>query len=918
MRLQIRVLGPIDVLADGVPRTVPGLRRKAVLAVLALHDGEAVSTDRLVDAVWAGDPPPTAGNAVQSHVSYLRRALGREAIASRGGGYALDLGPDGVDLTVAERLIACARHDEAAVHLRAARALWRGRSLADVAAVPWLAGQADRLERLRLAVERDLAGARLAQGEHAALVPHLETLAGEHPLDEGLHGQLMLALYRSGRQSEALAVYHRLRHTLDEELGVPPGPAARTLFDQILSHDAGLGPQLAAVPAPAAHRRFRPRQLPAALTGFVGRAAELSALDGLLDTGTPSAVVISALSGTAGVGKTTLAVHWAHRIAGRFPDGQLFVNLRGYHPSRNALDPAEAVRGFLDAFAVPPERVPAGLEAQAALYRSILSGRRVLVVLDNARDPAQVRPLLPGSPSCLAVVTSRDALTGLVATEGAAPLSLDLLRPDEARALLAARLGTERIGQEPAAVDDIVAACARLPLALSIVAARAAVRRDTSLARLAAEVRDAADPLDAFDAGDAAVNARAVFSWSYRALSDDAATVFRRFGLHPGQEAGIEAVAALAGAPVPRARRLVAELLGAHLITEPAPGRFALHDLLRAYAGELARATDSAGARRSALGRLLDHYLHTALAADRLLDPSRVLPGPPAPPGAVVTAVADRRAAMEWFTREHPVLLTVLRAASAHGFDTHVTRLAAALTTFHNRRELLDDWVSTHVTAQRSAERLGGRTARADVHRDLGRAYAALGRHDDADVHLRRSLDLYGRNTDGYALLYLSWSYATRTRVPEAVRYAKRALRAFRRDRHPAGEGRARNTLGWQYALLGHHRRTLVLCARALPQLRESGDREGEAHTWDTLGVAHHHLGDHPAAVECLGRAEQLFHELGDRYHEADIAVHLGDAHQAAGEPSAARRSWRHALALLDELEHPGAEEVRGRLTASR
>jgi DNA-binding SARP family transcriptional activator/tetratricopeptide (TPR) repeat protein len=921
--MQIRVLGPVDIVMGDATHQVPGLRRKAVLAVLALHGTETVGTDRLIDAVWATDPPATAGNTLQSHVSYLRRVLGRDAVVAGGGGYALRLGGDGVDLVVAERLAEQARRAgaaaERAAHLHAACALWRGSSLADLTAVPWLAGQGERLDRWRLAVERDLTDARLALGEHTTLVPGLERLADEHPFDERLHGQLMLALYGSGRQGDALAAYHRLRRALDDELGVPPGPPVRELFERILRHDATLGHR----PAPAVLTRSRrqepaPAQLPSALTGFAGRAGELSALDDLLAAVRPSTVVISAISGTAGVGKTTLAVHWAHRVAHRFPDGQLYVNLRGYHPSGTALDPAEAVRGFLDAFAVPVERIPAGLDAQAALYRSLLSGRRVLVVLDNARDAAQVRPLLPGSPSCLAVVTSRDDLAGLVVTEGAAPLALDLLSHEEARALLVARLGAERVHREPAAVGDIIAACARLPLALAVVAARAGARRDVPLARLAAELRDAGDPLDAFDAGDPAVNARAVFSWSYRALSDGAAEVFRGLGLHPGPDLGIEAVAALAGRPVPAARRLVAELVRAHLVTEPAPGRCQLHDLLRAYSAEVGRAGDDPGRRRAAQVRVLDHYLHSALAADHVLDPSRELPAPPPPEGTVVTRPDGPPAAMEWFTREHRVLLAVLESAAADGFHVHVPRLAAALTTYHNRRELLDDWVTTHLTAQRSAERLGDREVRADVHRDLGRAYAALGRHDEAEAHLRQSLDLYGPGGDGHAWLYLSWSSATRGRLPDAIRYGTRALRSFRAAGRPAWEARARNSLGWQYTRLGDHRRALALCARALAPLQACGDREGEAHTWDTLGVANHHLHEFPAAVECFERARRLFHGLGDRYHEADIATHLGDTQYAAGDDAAARRSWTEALSLLDELGHPAADTVRARLQDDR
>jgi DNA-binding SARP family transcriptional activator len=473
--VRVRLLGPVDVMVDGGPRPVRGLRRKAVLATLALHPGEAVSTGRLVDVVWGDAAPSAALNTLQSNVSHLRNVLGSKAvILARPPGYVLDLGDDGTDVQLAERLLRQGTQSadpvQSARDLREALALWRGKPLADVAGLAWLEEQAGRLDLLCEQIKRALSEARLAAGEHARLVPDLDQMVADHPLDEQIHAQLMLALYRSGRQADALAAYQRLRYTLAEELGIDPSQALRDLETAILRQDSSLD-----APAPAVTRRPAspaapvPAQLPPAVAGFAGRRAELTSLDAIRSLAAQNGpaegatVVISAIAGTAGVGKTALALHWAHQVRGQFPDGQLYVNLRGFDPGRPAVDPGQALRGFLDAFAVPPERIPPGLDAQAGLYRSLLAGKRVLVVLDNAREAEQVRPLLPGSSGCLALVTSRHHLTGLVATEGAYPLGLDLLTVSEAHDLLAHRLGADRIASEPQAAGEIIERCAAAP-----------------------------------------------------------------------------------------------------------------------------------------------------------------------------------------------------------------------------------------------------------------------------------------------------------------------------------------------------------------------------------------------------------------------------------------------------------------------
>jgi len=518
------------------------------------------------------------------------------------------LSNDGTDVREVERLLRQAPQSpepaEVARGLHRALNLWRGRPLADVTGVAWLEEQAERLDLLWLRVRQALSEARLAAGEHAQLVPELEQIAADHPLDERVHGQLMLALYRSGRQADALAVYHRLRHTLDEELGIDPGQALRDLETAILRQDPALSAPaaaatLAAPPAPV------PAQLPSAVPAFTGRTAELARLDALagLDAGaagaglgpaTPATVAICAVSGTAGVGKTALAVHWAHRVAGRFPDAQLYVNLRGFDPAGAALDPGQALRGFLDAFGVPTARIPADLDAQAGLYRSLLAGKRVLVVLDNARSAEQVRPLLPGAPGCLAIVTSRDQLAGLVATEGARPLALDLLTAADARKLLVRRLGADRAVGEPEAVEAIITACARLPLALTIAAARAATSPGFPLAAIAAELQESGSALDPVDGGDLATDVRAVFSWSYHALSAGAARLFRLLGLHPGPDIPITGAASLAGIPPGQARTVLPVL-------RPIPGGLRLSTLRPIPGGRRTRGGYGPASARSGL-----------------------------------------------------------------------------------------------------------------------------------------------------------------------------------------------------------------------------------------------------------------------------------------------------------------------------
>ncbi|HEU4423923.1 MAG TPA: tetratricopeptide repeat protein [Pilimelia sp.] len=673
-------------------------------------------------------------------------------------------------------------------------------------------------------------------------------------------------------------------------------------------------------PARPADAPLVPRELPADVYGFTGRPDQLAELHSLVTArAQSSAMVVAVVSGTAGVGKTALAVHWAHQVRDQFPDGQLYVNLRGFDTSGSAMAPAEAVRGFLDALNVSPQRLPVGLDAQAGLYRSLLSGKRMLILLDNARDAEQVRPLLPGAPGCVVVVTSRNQLPGLVAVEGAHPLALDLLPADEATQLLARRLGPARVAVEPRAVEDIIARCARLPLALAIVAARAATHPGFHLDALAGELHDARDGLDAFAGGDAITDMRAVFSWSYHTLSDEAARLFRLLGLHPGPDIATHAAASLAGVPLGRIRPLLTELTRAHLVSERVPGRFAFHDLLRVYAIELAHTHDTDEERHAAVHRVLDHYLNSAHPASLLLNPYRDVLSPASPvAGVTPVRVAEVRQAMAWFTAEYAILLAVVELAEAHGFDAHTWQLASAIGTFCQRRGHWRDQIAIQSAALAATRRLADLDRQASAHRDLGRAHVRLSNDGAAHHHFRQALDLYGKLGDatGQAHIYNNIADALdrQGRPQDALGHSQQAVDLFRAAGKRTGLAWALNGVGWLHSRLGNYEQAIAYCEEALVLQREIDDRQGQGATWDSLGYAHHHLGHHERALSCYEHAFDLIREVGDRYQQADVLTHLGDTHEASGNPAAARDAWLRALEILDELGHPDADQVRRKL----
>jgi DNA-binding SARP family transcriptional activator/tetratricopeptide (TPR) repeat protein len=918
-----------------VPVTAP--KQRVILAVLAFRAGQAVSYDELAEMVWDGAPPAAARVAIRNYVKRLRDVLGPVAgqrIVTRDPGYALDAAPEEID---ALRFTALCRKAGEAVRDKHAAAdgtwdslgealdLWRGDPLADVPSQSLVAAEVPRLDALRMQALEWRMDAGLGQGRHAELAGELAQLVADHPLRERFHAQLMLALYRSGRQAEALAAYQRTRRMLIDELGVEPGGELQDLQRGILSGD----PRLAA-PSPAQSRPgppspgqagLIPRQLPAGVAHFTGRTAELAALQAWLreTSGMPEAAKVLVVGGTAGVGKTALAVHWAQRAAGDFPDGQLYVNLRGFDQSGTPVAPADALRWFLGALGVSEEQLPDCLDAQAAMYRSMLAGKRALVILDNAHDAAQVRPLLPGSPSCLAVVTSRARLRGLAAIEGARLVPLDVLTAAEAGEMLAGRLG-ERAAAEAEAAAQLTDLCSGLPLALSVVAARAAARPRLPLSDLVRELASTRGRLDALDAGDPAASVRAVFSWSCQQLTEPAARLFRLLCLHAGPDIAVTAAASLAGLPPATAQALITELADAHLIGEPVPGRYAFHDLLRAYAADLAQGMDSEAERREATHRVLDHYLHSAHAGMRVLNPAQ----PPVPvaaprPGVTPVPIADAGDALAWFAAERHVLLAAVAQASEAGFDSHAWQLPWTLTLYFDRQGYWHDLVATQQTAIAAARRTGDLTGQANGYRNLGRARLRLGGATEAHAYFCQAVDLHRQRGDrcSEARVHIDIAAAAEQlgRLGEGLGRAQRALALFQAEGDRAGLASALNAVGWFHTQLGDHKRALSCCARALSLVRGHGDTCGEAATWDSLGYAYHHLGRNAEAISCFRTAVRIYEGLRIGYYQAIVQIHLGDACLAAGERGASRQAWREALDILDGLQHPDAEQARARLS---
>ncbi|MET8944864.1 BTAD domain-containing putative transcriptional regulator [Streptomyces sp. NPDC004542] len=942
--LRFSVLGPVRAWRGLTEIPLGSPQQRAVLAVLLLAEGAQVSTVGLSDALWGTDAPPSASAVLRTYIHRLRKALEAGAhsaeplIRSVRDGYQLPI-PGDFDLRRFRELSIGAERARgegdlagAANLFREAAALWHGTALAGLRG-EHIQRQRHRLTEMWLSVTAARLTAELDIGTSVQVAAELAELVVEHPLDERFRELLMLAYYRSGRQAAALDTYQEARTLLAEELGVDPGPALRTLHQRILRADPGLfdpPSQPGPTSAPAPPAAPAPSQLPPPLPVFVGREAELAQATSLSPHGT---VVVSAIAGTAGVGKTAFAVHWAHRVAHRFPDGRLYLNLRGFDPVGAPLSSEEALRTLLASLGVDLRTLPQDLDALAAAYRTHLAGRRLLLLLDNARDATQVRPLLPAAAGCLAIVTSRNQLTGLVAIDGAHPLHLDVLTPAQARALLARRLGAARVEAEPDAIDEMIIRCARLPLALAVTAARAAVRTDLPLAALVAELRASAADLDAFqDESDTAADVRAVFSWSYQALAPEAARLFRLLAVHSGPDITAPAAASLVGRPLAHTRRLITQLVQANLLDESVPGRYTSHDLLRAYAAELAESVERPMNVRAARHRVLDHYLHTAHGAAGLTNRARVLiPLSPVTEGVEPEDFGgDGAKATAWLTAEEAVLTTAVTQAATHHHDTHTWQLAWAVANHFHLRGRWHDEEAMQRAALDSARRLADPAAQAYAHRGLGLATAGLGDFGQAAAEARRAIELFTDVGDVRAAAEsyrtLAWAVEQSGDLDAALDAAQQSLKLFRvcegqasdRARVRTSIASALNAVGWNHVLLGQHRQALDHCREALTLCLELGDDLNAAHTWDSIGHAHHHLGQYAEAVTAFERALGLYRRQGDLpWFTAGTLTRLGDTYHSADDPVAARRAWTEALTIMDEVGHADAESLRDRLAIS-
>lgn len=912
MAVVVRLLGEVGAEVDGRPVDLGTPKQRCVLAALAVDCGRVVQVDRLVVRVSGADAEHRSRTVLHSYISRLRRALAEAGtgvrIASRSGGYALLADTEPVtDLQQFRALCARARgeHGEAVSLWNEALALWKGQPLTGVNG-EWAEAERDRLSQERLEAEHDLADALLRRGNGAQLVSVLSARSAQLPLDERVTGQHMLALQQAGRTSDALDVYRRFRARLREELATEPGAALQDLHQRMLTADH----------VPAGESRSAtaiPRQLPMTPAPFLGRQDELTVLDSLLDRSPIVAIV-----GSGGIGKSWLALHWAHRHAQRFPDGQLHVDLRGFSPEGGALSPAAAVRGFLDALGIEPGRIPADPHTQSALFRSLVADRRMLFVLDNAADTAHVTPLLPGGTSCTVLVTSRNRMPGLATGHGAGHLVLDALSDAASRELLVARLGAAQVEAEHDAVDELVELCGGYPLALSIIAGRVHTCPGTSLSALTAELRESL--LDVLDEGDPVASLPAVLSLSYTALTSEQAEVLGLLAIAPGPGIGLPGAAALTGLPQAKARTALRGLEQASLISQGAQGRYGMHDLIRHYAADVAHRDLDEEARESALRRVIGFYLHTAHAADRLLYPHRVdieLDGPSHTP----QPLPDTTAAMAWFDAEHACLLAAQHATAALGWHRAVWQLAWSLSTFHQLRGHHHAQIRAWETGLTASEQGPDVAATVLGHRQLGLVNADLGRHRQALHHLLRALVLAEQQHDQAAQAHthtaLARAYEQQGDDVRALEHSVRSLELCRALGNRVWEAGSLNGVGWFAARLGQHDVAREHCLAALELYREHDDPSGEAGVLDSLGYIAHLAGDHALAVDHYRHSLALQRELVYDYGIAEALAGLGAPHAALGQHDQARAVWQEALEIYQQQGRTEeAERVRKQLDA--
>ena len=953
------VLGPLRVWRGGAELSLGPPKQQALLALLLVRAGAPLTVHEAVDALWDTDPPASALNVMHRHIGGLRRLLepdlpsraeGRHLLRA-GDGYRLPVDEESLDLLRFRALHAAARRaaagderEQAAGLFLTALRLWRG---------PVAAGSAPQLLRHPVFLTVDNEYVAAAKEAADAVVPGvsapveeilavLRRAAEDRPLDEALQARIILLLAAGGRQAEALERYAAVRSRLAEELGVDPSAELRTAHERVLRQTAGSpGPGHRTAPGddvpadavpeqsgapPRSCPRLRHARLPVDTASFVGRRAELEQSQALLsrEEGPYAPVVIGAVSGMAGVGKTTFAVHWAHLAADRFPDGQVYVDLRGFHPDLPPVTPADALRDLLDALGVPPSQVPDDPDALASLYRCTLADRRVLILLDNARDSDQVRPLLPGGPDCLTIITSRHRLHGLIVSHNARFIPLGLLTLREGVELLVRRLGEDRVRAELPSAEAIVELCGHLPLAVAIASARAVLQPSFPLAAIAAELRESRGRLDAFASRDTHTDARSVFSCSYKALSPAARRLFRLLSVHPATDFTAPVAAGLVGGPLRDVRPRIAELVDHHLLTEHVPGRFTCHELLRAYAAELCADRDSEQEQAGARRRMFAHYLGGARRAEALLAPfldrRPVLAGPP---GVTPPEFAGRPQAADWIRTERQTVLTVALAAARHTDEdaAYCWQLAQSLEFFLDRHGRWQDQHRVQNAALEAAIRTGDVRGQAHALRALGLAGCRTGDHGAAFRHLSRALDLFRDVGDqlgqGRTHRYAAFAANAVKDHPRALDHYDAAAACYAAAADPSGRATILNEIGWTHILMGDFESALVECGKAVAMHREIPHQGGEAAAWDSLGYAHHHLGRHEQALVAYGYALDLYRAIKDVSLEADTLVHIGDCHFATSDVRAAEDCWHQALLLFDHLGHPDAEQVRERLARS-
>ena len=961
-----RMLGPLEVQTERGWTGISAPKWRTVLAVLLLNPGQVVSTDRLIAEVWPGEPPRTATNLVSVYVHRLRALIGEadgEILVTRAPGYQIMIAPEDLDAQRFAALTAGARNQlsdgdarRAAELLSQALTLWRGSALADVPASALISAEADRLEESRLEAQVLKMEADLACGEHARVVPEARRLLADHPIREGLWTLLLRALQGSGRQAEALEAYGQAREVIAEELGVDPGADLQRLYQQILAADAGHeppdarpqgtaespdGPALAdgrtspdgppsaasparAAPAPAAAQPLpQLAQLPADIPDFTGRAEHVQDLRDLLAgprrPDSPGAVVVAAVIGAGGLGKTTLAVHTAHLLRKEFPDGQLYINLLG--ASQHPAPPGDVLARFLRDLGMNPARIPVEEEERSARYRSLLTDRRVLIVLDDATDAAQVRPLLPGSASCAVLVTSRGRMPDLA---GSRVVDLDVFAPPEARTLFAGIVGAGRAEADQQATAEVLTACAGLPLAIRIAGARLAARGGWNVRTLARRVSDERGRLDELQVGNLAV--RACFEVSFASLSGsgqpgsgDPARAFRLLGVWPGPSIGLAAAVALLGQPESAVADALEVLVDAHLLDSPGPDVYRFHDLLRVYAADRARAQETEQDRRDAIIRLLTWYLHSVEAAARVISPQHTRV-PLDPPSAEVRPLsfATLDGALNWCEAERARLVAAVRLAADSGLHEIAWKLPAAAMSFFYRRSHWTNWVATHQIGLASARETGDMLAEAWMLNNLGMAYGQQ-QMEDSVSYFEQALALYRQLGDGQgearAATNVANAYFDLGRFSEALAAAQRSLGIQRQFGKRYGEGIALGILGGAYSELAQYGEAVQCLRQALAIFRELGDRDAEADSLSDLGAAYLGRGGMSEAIASLREALAIRRDIGDRHGQALTLHRLGLTLQRAGNPGETRESLLEALRLLEELgDHAQSAVVRANL----